>query len=225
MTIRLRQPIAALLLAAALCFTVAACSAPPEEAVAKVQSAVTIHSTPPAGSSWANQEEPWLCSPSTWNPIVGNNWPPNGWCSWQPDPNSDIYPWNVSFCTVNPDWAGSIQIYSEENFGGDCAQVFAAPGGGAFQWNVDLVEVNGWHSIWTPPGGTPQFKGIKSMKVANHTSVLLCNGPFTGPSGAPCNLYPFLGISNTSNGSTSYPHILTPGGLFFEVAAFQIQAL
>lgn len=184
------------------------------------EQAVTFNSPAPPGG-WGTQ--PWLCSPQSWNPIVSNNWPVNGWCSWQPDPNSGLYPPHVSTCAWSPDpiWNGTIYIYSENNFGGSCAMIWADTT--PLIMNVDLVEVNGWHSQWTPPGGTLQYKNIKSMKIGPYTSAYLCSGPFTGPPGAPCNLYPSMGLGSFASGA-GYPNMLTAGGLYFETAAIQLQA-
>jgi len=211
---------------------IAACGAPPEPTIG-TRSGLNGFSVPPPGG-WGL--EPWICSGPVgshpaWVP-TNHPWPidtTNGWCQWMPTPNAGIYPYHVWACDPgDPTHNGSMQIYSENNYGGDCALIWGGDTAhplDPYMYDADLVEVNGWHSIWTPVGGTQQFKGIKSIKIGPYTSAYFCEGPFTGPPGAPCNLYPSSASSNNNPTSVNWPQMLWNNGLFFETAAIQLQAL
>lgn len=213
-----------------------ACGAPPE-ATAETESALNGHSVPPANYSWNSYSQPWTCAPAVgthplWNPMV-NPWPMNSvnsWCQWMPATSTSLLPWNVDNCWSGGTPSGAVDIYSNTNFTGSCARVFGlgAPIYGLghtapMEWDADLIEVNGWHSLWTPPGGTPQFAGIKSIVVGPQTDLYLCQGPFTGPPGARCNAYVSWGMS-TGGIQVGLPNMLQSSGLFFETAALRVNA-
>lgn len=205
-----------------------ACGAPPED-ISVTTAAVNGYSVPPSGG-WGT--EPWICSGPVgthpaWVP-TSYPWPmntTNSWCQWQPSPTAGMYPYHVSTCSWSPDpvWNGTAYLYSEPGYGGSCALVYG-DGTTPYGYDADLVEVNGWHSIWTPTGGTQQFAGIKSIKFGPHTGASLCAGPLTGPTSNPCNAYHSIGVGTGTTG-TSWTAMIDPnGGLFFETAAFQIWA-
>lgn len=188
-------------------------------------------SVPPPGG-WGT--EPWVCagavgSHPAWIP-TNNPWPmntTNSWCQWMPASTAGIFPYHVWSCDTTVTHNGSMQLYSGSNYTGDCALVWGGDTAhplDAYWYDADLVEVNGWHSIWTPVGGTQQFVGIKSVKFGPYTSAQLCMGPLTGSAGSPCNAYTSMGVG-TGPISVGYPNLLQSNGLFFETAAFAIQAL
>jgi hypothetical protein len=212
-----------------------ACGAAPEP-TAETQSALVGQSVPPAGYSWNSYSQPWVCAGAVgthpaWNPMSAP-WPlntTNSWCQWMPTPNG-ANPWNVDFCWAGGTPNGAVDIYSNTDYTGSCARLYGLSASiyglghdAPFSWNADLVEANGWHSTWTPPGGTPQFQGIKSMIIGPQTDLLLCEGPFTGPGGAPCNAYRAEGFHIGPN-QVGYPGMIGSNGLFFETAALRVNA-
>lgn len=223
----------------ALSFALASlgCGVPPEEDVAAEQSALNGHSIAPAAYSWNSYSQPWTCAPAQgthpqWLPMT-NPWPmntQNSWCQWMPATSTSLLPWNVDECWSGGTPSGAVDIYSNTDYTGSCARLFGlgAPIYGVghmapFLWDADLMEVNGWHSTWTPPGGTPQFAGVKSMIIGPQTDVVLCAGPFTGPVGSPCNAYTSQGI-HIGPIQIGYPNMIQSNGLFFETAAIKINA-
>jgi hypothetical protein len=204
------------------------CGKPPEEeAVAQVTSALNGHSIVPPGGGWTAQTQPWLCDapimpttpPRAWDPLI-DPWPTHGHCQWMPSTISLIpTPWNVQRCVGDPTVPGTMDIYSKLSNVGLCARIAGLGGTTPFQWDSDLVQVNGWLAIYTDSSGTPKTLSIKSIKLAPYTSVILCGGPFTGPADMPCNAYPYWAINNGPN-VTPYPSL---EGL--QVAAIQIKAV
>jgi len=207
----------------------AACGAPPEPTIG-TRFGLNGYSVPPPGG-WGT--EPWICSGPVgsfpaWVP-TNYPWPmntTNSWCQWMPTPNAGIFPYHVWSCETTPTHNGSMQLYSGPGYTGSCAAVWGGDTAhplDAYWYDADLVEVNGWHSIWTPVGGTQQFAGIKSVKIGPHTSAQFCQGPLTGPAGAPCNAYSALGVG-TQNTGVNWTAMIASNGLYFETAAFWIQA-
>lgn len=205
------------LVSTALCLVVAsACGVP--EPVAEVTSALNGVSVPPPGG-WGT--EPWLCA-GTWDPM-NTPWPAHGWCQWQPGTTGGGNPWGVTPCHgTGPTVPGTMDLWSQKNYGGSCARI-TGNGTAGYWWDSDLIQVNGWLSIWTPVGGTEQFVGVKSIKVAPHTAVQLCQGPLTGNASDPCNAYISWGIA-TGPVMVGYPAMVQAGGLFFQTAALTLAA-
>lgn len=197
-----------------LSLALGACGAPPtaDEAVGQTQSALNGHSA----QEWTTTQ-PWLCYVN--NPMTATSFPAYSWCTWQPDPNSDFLPYGVSKCVGSaPTKPGSIWVYQYQYFGGQCAEVMDPHGMSApYQWDSDLVQANGWLNTYE---GTTS---IQSMKLGPFTSALLCNGPFTGPAGAPCQSRA-IGLGGLQTVAVNYPTMIYSDGTFFATAAIQLQA-
>lgn len=206
-------------IAALLAVLPCACSAPPEPA-AETASALNGQSVPPPGG-WGNG--PQICS-GTWNPMA-QLWPAHGFCVWQPDPGAPGYPWNVGPCLgPAPSVPGTIWIYSGENYTGSCAQVANAFNTTPYQFDSDLVQYNGWLSIWHQ-NLTKHAVWIKSIRWAPTTRVQLCDGPFSATSGPPNVLCapPSIAVGGDSGAQgLNIPNLILSNGAYYIPAAIQL---
>jgi hypothetical protein len=196
----------------------ASCGGPAPDLTGEAESALNGHSIVPPGGGWTSFTQPWLCDvPIGWNPMI-STWPAHGHCQWMPSATSGP-DWNVQKCIGDPTTPGTADIYSFSGNAGSCARIAGLGGTTPFQWDSDLVQVNGWLSIWINSGGFPKQTSINSIKVAPHTEVILCEGPFTGPANNPCNAYNAFQV-DTGPVVISYPSLP-----IYQPAAIQIKAL
>jgi len=187
---------------------VSACGAPPDP-VDDTRAALNGHSS----QDWTTTQ-PWLCYVG--NPMTAPYFPAGSYCTWQPDPNSDLLPYGVHKCVGAAPGVGKMWLYSGGGFAGSCAEIYSPHGTAPYQFDSDLVQANGW--LETYEG----IYGALSMRVGPTTNLILCAGPLTGPPGAPCNQYHSVGIGTFAQG-VNYPSIVDPiGGGPFTVAAIQI---
>lgn len=225
------QRLARLLIPLALFITALSCGAPPEpERIGPWVAELNGFSQYPV------QNEPWLCSGPVapypaWMPNI-SPWPMNtinSWCQWQPASweTSSQYPYQVWSCDLagnpNPPWHGSAYLFNADSFAGDCANIWGGTSAqplAAYQYDADVVELNGWHSTWTPAGGSASRMMIRSIKMAPYTRLILCPGPLTGPASQPCQTSPAVDVTTTSLGATFQYGV----GFLTEIAAIQIQA-
>lgn len=170
-----------ILLALTLCLVAPiGCGAPPAtEATAVTQSDLSA---------------PWLCAPSTYDPLLLSNggWPTVGWCQWQPSSTAGTLPPSVSKCDTDPVYpkgtppSGSVDVFSGVNLTGGCARVAGGVGQNVL-WDFAHVVVNGWDSFKPASGDKPAVSTwIHSVAIGNRrTSFTVWNDGSANPNS--CN--------------------------------------
>lgn len=140
-----------------------------------------VQQGPAAESALAN---PWLCTPSTYNPLaVGFTYPNmTGYCDWQLEPwwtQGDARPFQIWPCGGNPA-PGFADVYSGINQTGRCARIEGGPAvvppNPAYVFQYSRMALNGfwaWRLDW--PNWT--VTTIKSVTLAPATDIMLWSTP------------------------------------------------
>lgn len=135
-------------------------------------------------SDWSGMTgtQPWVCSPSTYNPMT-QAWPTVNWCQWMP-PSGTPYIWRASNCSYGDNIA-TIKVFEGTDLTGRCMQLWGTDDGAQnvnpYYFNTDFIRVNGLYSSQE----TGNVK-IRSMRIPPHTRACVCDGPMgagDGPAG------------------------------------------